>query len=125
MLKKMILSVVVFIGLSTTGAMAKSNTHILTLAKKQESLSQSIVTAYTKHDSSSALASLRIFISRHNKLKAQINNPEMSNLLVYLSLCLKDLEEIVKKPYASKNVQKVADLSDSLSEGNHYIIASL
>ena len=125
MLKKMILSAIVVIGFSTTGAMAKNNTHMLTLVNKQEALSHSIVNAYTKQDSSSALASLKILISGQNKLKAQINNPEISNLLLYLSLCLKDLEEIMKKPYASQNVQKVADLSASLSEGNHYIIASL
>ena len=125
MLKKIILSAIVVIGFSATGAMAKNNTHMLTLVKKQEALSRSIVNAYAKQDSSSALASLKILISEQNKLKAQINNPEMSNLLVYLSLCLKDLEEIVKKPYASHNVQKVADLSASLSEGNHYIMASL
>ena len=125
MLKKIILSAIVIMGIGTTGAMAKNNTHMLKLANKQEALSRSIVNAYTKHDSSSALASLKILISGQNKLKSQISNPEISNLLVYLSLCLKDLEKIVKKPYASQNVQKVADLSASLSEGNHYIMASL
>jgi len=125
MLKKMILSTVVAIGLSTTGAIAKKNTHLITLASKQETLSYSIGSAYKKQDNHSVLAAIRTFKSGQKKLKTQINNPEISNLLVYLNLCLKDLEKVVKKPYSLQNAQKVAELTASISEGSHYIAVSL
>jgi len=125
MLKKIIFSVVVVIGLGTTSVMAKSDTQLVNLASKQETLSHNINNAYKKQDNRSVLLTLKTLESGHKKLRSQINNPEISNLLVYLSLCLKDLKEIVQQPHTSQNTQKVADLSDSISEGNHYIIAAL
>ena len=125
MLKKIIFSAVVVIGLGTTSVMAKSDTQLVDLASKQETLSHNINNAYKKQDNRSVLLTLKTLESGHKKLRSQINNPEISNLLVYLSLCLKDLKEIVQQPHTSQNTQKVADLSDSISEGNHYIIATL
>ena len=125
MLKRFILSIVAVAALSTTGVIAKDNTQMLTLASKQEALSRNISEAYKKQDNSLLLSTMRTLESGQKKLKIQINDPEISNLLVYLSLCLKDLGKIVTKPYTSTNAQKVAELTASLSEGSHYIIASL
>jgi len=125
MLRKIILSTVIAIGLSTTAAMAQKNTQLVTLASKQETLSYTIGKAYSKQDNNSVLAAIKTFASGQKKLKTQIKNPEISNLLVYLNFCLKDLEKVVKKPHTSQNAQRVAELTASISEGSHYIVISL
>ncbi len=127
MLGKMILSTVLAIGLSTTAVIAKSNVdQMVKAAYKQEQLSQNIINAYKKQDNgSSALAIIVSLESEHTKLKSNIRNAEIDNLLIYLNICLADLKKVLQKPYSSQNAQLVADLSASLSEGSHYIGQSL
>ncbi len=127
MLRKIILSTIVFIGLSTTGVMAKGDTdYLLKLASKQEVLSQNIIKAYKKQDKgSSALSVIRALESGQMKLKSDISNPDIDYLLVFLNNCLDNLKVVVKKPYSSDNAALVADLSASISEGSHYIVQSL
>ena len=125
MLKKIILSAIIGIGLNTIGLMAKSKTDLMTLASRQEVLSHTITKDYRKQDNSSLMADIRTFESGQRQLSTQIKNPEISNLLAYLNLCLKDLEQVVKRPHTSKNAQRVAELTASISEGSHYIVASL
>ena len=127
MLKKMIMSMVLTVVFGATGLMAKGNSAELEkLVSKQEKLSQNIVIAYQKRDRGvSALAIIDILESEQTKLKSQIDNPEISNLLTFLTMCVKDLKAVVKKPYSSKNVEHVVELSTSLQEGNHYIRQSI
>ena len=127
MLRKIIISTLLTMSLSTTGVMAKNNTdHLVKLASKQEVLSQNIIKAYKKQDNgSSALAVIAVLESEHTKLKSNIRNAEIDNLLIYLNICLGDLKKVLQKPYSSQNAQLVADLSASLSEGSHYIGQSL
>ena len=125
MLRKIILPTIVLMGLTTTGMMAEANGYLVELAAKQETLSCNINKAYKKQNSDAYHAIIRKFKLGQKTLETRINNPEICNLLVYMSLCIKELEEVVQKPYTSKNAQKVADLSASLSEGNHYIVALL
>jgi len=113
------------IALSSTAVYAQSNNQLVTIASKQETLSCTISKAYKRQDSSSLLSAIKTLESGQKQLKSQISNPEISNLLVYLNLCLKDLKTIVKKPYSSKNAQRVTELSASISEGSRYIVASL
>ena len=127
MLRKIIISTLLTMSLSTTGVMAKNNTdHLVKLASKQEVLSQNIIKAYKKQDNgSSALVVIKALELGQTKLKSDIHNPEIDNLLVFLNICLDDLRVVVKKPYSSHNAQLVADLSDSISEGSQYISQSL
>jgi len=127
MLKKMIVSIFLMVGLYTTGIMAQSNTDELAkLASKHETLSKNIVTAYSKKDRGmSALVIIDTLESEQIKLKSKIDNPEISNLLIFLTMCVKDLKTVVKKPYSSKNAELVADLSTSIQEGSHYIRQSI
>ena len=122
---KTIISAIIILGLSTTGILAQTNTHLARLASKQEALSHNITNDYKKQDKNSILSTIKILNAGQTKLKSQVKNEEISNLLVYMNLCLKDLEKVVKKPYSSNNAQKVAELSGSISEGNHYIAASM
>ena len=124
MLKKVIMSTVIIIGFSSA-AFAKGDTHLINLASIQEAASQNIIKAYKKDDTGSVLASLRVLESGHKSLESKISNPEIKNLLVYLNLCIKNLKDVVKKPHTPQNAQKVADLSASISEGSHYIVAKL
>jgi len=125
MLRKVILSTLLAIGLNTTGVMAKGNTQLANLASKQETVSHIIVKAYKKQDSGSVSTALATLESGHKKLQSQTRDPEVKNMLTYLNLCIKNLKEAAKRPYNSQNAQKVAELSALISEGNHYIIASL
>jgi len=127
MLGKIIISTLLIFSLSTTDTMAKGNTaHLVKLLGKQEKLSQDITIAYKKQDKgSSALLLIDAIESGQNMLKSNIDNAEIDNLLTYLGICLKDLKVAVKRPYSLKNAQLVADLSDSLLEGSHYIGQSL
>ena len=127
MTKKLILSVVLITALGTMEVMAKSDTNnLLTLASKQEMLSQNIVQAYKKQDSgSSAIVLIDRLESGQMRLKSNIDNPEIDYLLTYLNTCLYNLKTVVKKPYSSENAHLVAELSASLSEGSRYIAKSL
>jgi len=127
MFKKILFSTLLAIGLSTTGAIAKSNTdQLLQLAAKHETLSQNIIEAYKKQDrGSSALALIDTLESGQKRLKANIKDPEIDYLLVYLNSCLNDLKKVVKQPYSKTNAQLIATLSASIWEGNHYIAQTL
>jgi len=111
--------------LSSTSALAQSNRQLVAIASKQETLSYTISKAYKKQDNSSLLSVISTFESGQKQLKSQISSPEISNLLVYLNLCPKDLKTIVKKPHSSKNAQRVTELSASILEGSRYIVVSL
>jgi len=126
MLRKMIISTLLAMSLSTC-IMAKDNTDSLVkLASKQEVLSQNIIEAYKKQDKgSSVLVVIKALESGQTTLKSEIEDSEIGNLLVFLNICLDDLRVLVKKPYSSSNAQLVADLSASISEGSQYIRQSL
>ena len=127
MLRRLIISAIVMIGLGTSMTYAKGNTaELAKLASTQEKLSKNIVSAYKKRDKgSSALAVINQLESQQMELKSKVKNPELDYLLNFLHVCVNDLKRVVKKPYTSQNAQRVADLSMSLQEGSHYIKKSL
>jgi hypothetical protein len=125
MTRKIIVTALLIIGIWSTSALASTPTsHLVKLASKQERLSRSIMKAY-KTKSPSTLTLLKDLESGQLKLKSNIHTPEIKNLLIYLNLCLRDLKQAVKKPYSTHNARLVADLSASLTEGNHYIAKTL
>ncbi len=127
MLRKIFLSTVLVLGLSSTTLLAKGDTdYLVKLASKQEALSQNIIKAYKKQDKgSSALAVIKRLESGQIKLKSDIQNPEIDYLLVYLNSCLDSLKIVVQKPYSSENARLISDLSASIAEGSGYIAKSL
>jgi hypothetical protein len=125
MIKKLILSALLLLGFTTTSSVANTkNNHLIQLASKQEKLSKNIMQSYTNNHSST-LKLIKEFESGQNTLKSTIRIPEIVNLLKYLNFCVDNLKKVVKEPYNRDNARLVADLSASLSEGNHYIAQTL
>jgi len=123
MFKKIIISTVVAVSLSITCASA--NTALAKVASSQENLAHMVQKAYRSKNKTALSDTIRKLEAGHAKLASNIHDRELKNLLVYLNLCLKDLEKISKSPYSRQNAKRVADLSSSLREGNHYILSSL
>ncbi len=127
MTRKTIVTLLLIMGLGITEIMAKDNTaELAKLISKQENLSKKIIMAYNKKVTDSSLLTLvNTLESEQIKLKSKIDNPEITNLLIYLSMCVNDLKSMLKKPYSSKNAQTIADLSTSIQEGSQYIRQSI
>lgn len=126
MLGRIIASAALFMALNTTAAVAKTDKNrLVKLASKQEVLSQNITKAYKKQDKSSMVAIIKRLESGQSALKTHIHNPEISNMIVFLNMCIKDLKQTLKAPYNAANTEKVVELSSSISEGSHYIAMSI
>ena len=61
----------------------------------------------------------------HSTLIDSTNNPKISNLLAFVEMNNDDFEEKIKENFSLDNAQYVLDLSESLLEGNKYIMKSL
>jgi hypothetical protein len=104
-------------------ASAVSISNPIDLAKKQALLSQKIVVAYAQNkDISQVINRLE---EQQNRLKDSIHDPEISNLLDFLQLCLKNIKTISAKPYSLDRNELVADMGTSISEGSRYIVKTL
>ncbi len=95
------------------------------IASEQEILAHKIVKAYRSNNQKAFVTAIRKLEAGHATLASNIHNRELKNLLVYLDLCLKDLEKLSKAPHNRTNAGRIAELSDSISEGNRYILSSL
>ena len=126
MLRKILLSISFITILSTTGAVAKNNANrLITLTSKQEKLSDMLVSSYNKKNQTVSFANIKSIEAGQTTLKSSIKDPEITNLLVYLDMCVTDLKTLVKKPYSSSNAKAIAELCTSVSEGNQYVARSL
>ena len=93
------------------------------VAKKQEILSQKIISAYAeRRDISSVIHRLE---EQQHRLKSSVHDPEISNLLDFLQLCLNNLKTISTQPKTAENKRLIADLGTSIGEGSHYIAQTL
>ncbi len=107
----------------TLGADVYTSVSPAELAKEQESLSKKIVLNYAKKkDISRTLDSIE---HKQEMLKHKVNDPEIKNLLSFLNLCLNDIKRLSSKPYNHNNMQRIADLSNSIGEGSRYIAKEL
>jgi hypothetical protein len=93
------------------------------IARKQERLSQEIAAAYAQHKDLSGV--IRRLEEQQSRLKNSIHDPEISNLLDFLQLCLENIKTISTKPRTSANREMIADLGSSIGEGSRYIINKL
>ncbi len=132
MIQKTIWAVLLAVTLSATTVIAsgltlKSSTvQLISLAGKQQHLSQKIIEAYSKRDKSTNIAtSIKALEAGQEKLKCDIGDPEIDNLFVFLDICLDEMKVLVKKPYSSTNEQLISELGASISEGSRYVAESL
>ena len=119
----MISAILLAITLSTTGAFASNAKQLNILVGDQQVLSAKIVKAYgQKSKSVNMMTTIKALEAGQVKLKKiAVRNAEISNLFVFLAICLDEMKVLVKKPYSTENAQLVADLSASISEGSRYI----
>lgn len=110
-----------------------TNIDLINIAAKQRMLSQRIAKDYLYLDKQIATSranrqlqkSLEEFFNTHQKLVTTIDNPDIKNLLDFVMLSYTDLNATVYKDFSLDNAQLVLDLSESILEGNQYIVNSL
>jgi len=124
MLRKIIYSLS-FAALMSGGLQANAVTisNPVDLAKKQELLSQKIIVAYAQRKDITGV--INRLEEQQNRLKDSIHDPEITNLLDFLQLCLKNIKTISAKPRTIDNNQLISDLGTSISEGSRYIARTL
>ena len=117
-------------------AIENSGTNIsklIDIAGKQRMLSQRIAKDYlyvgkrvaTRKAKKQLTLSLAEFLKIHNELGSLITDPEIHNLLDFVSLSLEELKSVSSKKFTLDNAQLILDLSESMLEGNQYIVDSL
>jgi len=107
-----------------------SNMELINIAGKQRMLSQRIAKDYlylvkkiaTRKASKQLNSSLKEFFETHKKLIENIHNPDIKNLLDFVTLSSNDLNSTVYKDFTMDNGQLILDLSESILEGNQYIV---
>jgi hypothetical protein len=106
---------------------------LLNIAGKQRMLSQRIAKDYLYISKKVAVdkaskqfnQSLNAFRKSQKYLAETINDDEIKNLITFVDMSEKELEETAKKPFSLDNAQLVLDLSESMLEGSQYIVDSL
>jgi hypothetical protein len=106
---------------------------LIDIAGKQRMLSQRIAKDYiyvgkkvaTSKADKQLKASLSEFLKIHNELTTLINDPEIQNLLDFVSLSSNELKETANKDFSLDNAHLILDLTESMLEGNQYIVDSL
>ena len=106
---------------------------LIDISGKQRMLSQRIAKDYLYVGKKIAIskadkqlkASLTEFLKIHNELNSLISDSEIKNLLDFVSLSLDDLKSTSNEDFTLDNAQLILDLSESMLEGNQYIVDSL
>jgi len=135
---KQITSVAISILILSDVSMAKEVSSVnvfklIDIAGKQRMLSQRIAKDYLYVGKKIAIskadkqlkASLTEFLKIHNELNSLISDSEIKNLLDFVSLSLEDLKSTSNEDFTLDNAQLILDLSESMLEGNQYIVDSL
>jgi len=106
---------------------------LMDIAGKQRMLSQRIAKDYlyvgkkiaTSKADKQLKASLSEFLKIHNELSTLITDAEIKNLLDFVALSSNELKETANKDFTLDNAQLILDLTESMLEGNQYIVDSL
>ncbi len=69
--------------------------------------------------------SIKEFQTNLDKIGTMINDQEITNLLSFVKMSFKELQDLTKKPFSTDNAQLALDLSESMLEGSQYIVDSL
>jgi hypothetical protein len=106
---------------------------LLEIAGKQRMLSQRIAKDYiysgkkiaTSKATKQLKDSMSEFLKIHNELNSLITDPEIKNILEFVALSSDDFKATSSKQFTVDNAQLILDLSESMLEGNQYIVDSL
>jgi nitrate/nitrite-specific signal transduction histidine kinase len=120
---------------NATELAAPTNTlaELINIAGKQRMLSQRIAKDYLYIGKKIAVdkatrqlkQSLEEFAKSQTYLAQTIDDAEITNLIAFVNMSLKELKATAKKPFNLDNAQLVLDLSESMLEGSQYIVDSL
>ena len=110
-----------------------NNIELINITAKQKMLSQRIAKDYLYSGKKIATSkanrelekSLKEFSDTHKKLLEVIDDPDIKNLLDFVTLSAEDLKNTINKDFTLDNAQLILDLSESMLEGNQYILDSL
>jgi len=133
--KKLGLAIVVALSFSEFSiAEAKLTTlELINTAGKQRMLSQRISKDYLYKGGEIAVnkantqltKTLKESIFAQNTLKESISDPKITNLIEFVEMNSQDIAMKTKEKFSLDNAQYVLDLSESMLEGNEYIMSSL
>ena len=106
---------------------------LIDIAGKQRMLSQRIAKDYlyigkniaTSKADKQLKESLSEFFKIHNELIMLISDSEIKNLLDFVTLSSNELKEIANRDFTLDNAHLILDLTESMLEGNQYIVDSL
>jgi len=110
-----------------------SELNLINIAGKQRMLSQRIAKDYLYIHKEIALSktekelqiSLKKFFNAQKILVDSIKNEEIQNLLSFVKLSSNDLNQTLHQSFSLDNAQLILDLTESILEGNQYIVDSL
>ena len=121
--------------LHTTLLSAKeySNIELMELAGQQRMLSQRIAKDYfyinrgvnVSKATKQLKSSLQTFNKSQQILSKNIKDDEIQNMLMFVDMSSDDFTSIVKQPYSLDNAALILDLSESMLEGNQYVVDAL
>ena len=106
---------------------------LIDIAGEQRMLSQRIAKDYiylgmkiaTSKADKQLKKSLNEFLKIHNELTTLITDSEIKNLLDFVALSSSELKDIANKDFTLDNAHLILDLTESMLEGNQYIVDSL
>ena len=128
------ISLLLLSGVSFANESSKVNaSKLMDIAGKQRMLSQRIAKDYiyvgkkiaTSKADKQLKASLSEFLQIHNELATLITDSEIKNLLDFVALSSNELKETANKDFTLDNAHLILDLTESMLEGNQYIVDSL
>ncbi len=107
--------------------------NLIDIAGKQRMLSQRIAKDYiyigmkiaTSKADKELKESLNEFLKIHKELTKLITDSEIKNLLDFVTLSSDELKEIANRDFTPDNAHLILDLTESMLEGNQYIVDSL
>jgi len=120
---------------SSVYSVAKSSTtlKLIEISGYQKVLSQRVVKDYLYSGAGIATSkaqrqlkqTIKDTLNAQKNLKNSINNPKILNMMMFLDMNYDDIKSKTQEKFSKDNAQYILDLSESLLEGNQYILKAL